>query len=96
MPNMPIKTIQDRSLSFAALGLLMHGLSKPNEKFSAKELAQEKLVNVAQIYRLLQELIRYGYVTRYRIRNENFKGFGPYVYTFYSTKIDKKSIVSQD
>ena len=92
MANMPVTTIRDRSLSFAALGLLMHGLSKPSDKFSAKEFAKEKLVNVAQVYRLLQELIRNGYVTRYRLRNEDTKGFGKYVYTFYATKLDKKQL----
>lgn len=61
----------DRSLSFAASGLLLHLLSKPDHwEVSVSALANEAKEGRDKIYSLIKELIESGYARRVPIRNE--------------------------
>lgn len=75
-------TAQDEGISYEALGLLMHLLSKPNDwRIYPKRLGREKCGR-DKVYRLLQELINAGYVER-QIERGQFKQFTGSTYIVY-------------
>ncbi|MFA0813942.1 helix-turn-helix domain-containing protein, partial [Microbulbifer epialgicus] len=67
----------DRRISFAASGLLLHLLSKPDHwEVSASALAKEAQEGRDKIYKLLNELIESGYCERITNRDEKGKMIG--------------------
>ncbi|WHI46571.1 helix-turn-helix domain-containing protein [Microbulbifer sp. VAAF005] len=67
----------DRRISFAASGLLLHLLSKPDDwEVSAAALAREAQEGRDRIYKLLNELIDAGYCERIVRRSEGGKILG--------------------
>lgn len=58
-------TVEDSNLSFEARGFLGYLLTKPDDwGFRPKEMAKECKVHFTTIYRLLNTLIKSGYVQR--------------------------------
>ncbi|WP_444885023.1 hypothetical protein [Microbulbifer sp. PSTR4-B] len=67
----------DRRISFAAGGLLLHLLSKPDHwEVSPSALAKEAQEGRGKIYKLLGELIEVGYCERITLRDEKGKIIG--------------------
>jgi hypothetical protein len=78
-------TLQDTRLSLAAKGLLVRLLSKPkNWNINVNFLAAEHRLNRKTIYKLINELIAFGYCTRRKFNN------GRVEYTLYEEPVSEK------
>lgn len=72
-------TLQDQNLSWEALGMLVYLLSKPDSwEISPAALQKERNGGRDKIYRILNELIKFGYVKR--TTQHNSKGHISYDY----------------
>ena len=85
-------TVKDNCLSFEARGFLSYLLTKPDDwSFRPKEMAKECKVHFTTIYRLLNTLIKYGYVQRAVIvrRKDDGTFDSGSIYRVHETKRDK-------
>ena len=81
----------DRRLSFAATGLLVHLLSKPDHwQVSVANLSNEALEGRDKIRKLLGELIDAGYCVRESVRNPEGKITGT-DYTIFDEPVDPET-----
>ncbi len=70
-----LKTVCDSSISLQELGLLTHLLSKDDDyDFHVDVIARERNLSTRQIYRILDRLIKAGYVNRILHRIQTKKG----------------------
>jgi len=80
--------LEDPRLSYPSKGLLSYLLAKPNDwKVNIKNLANNGKASHRTIYKILDELILYGYVRRTKSRNTRGT-YGKVIYEVYENPLD--------